>query len=161
METRSDDFYPTRLERPSAAFGRLDPVIHSTGTARSQGPLSETELTQYDRYGFLVFNNFLDPETVRRFREDLRAYENDDSVLRSEGTITEPGKQEIRSIFGIHELSERFDQLTRDPRFWPWCISCWAATPTSTSPASISNPVSTAKALTGTLTSNPGPARMA
>ena len=116
METRSDDFYPTRLERPSAAFERLDPVIHSTGTDRSQGPLSETELAQYDRDGFLVFNNFLDPETVRRFREDLRAYENDDSVLRSEGTITEPGKQEIRSIFGIHELSERFDQLTRDPK---------------------------------------------
>lgn len=116
METRSDDFYPTRLERPSEVFGRLDPVIHSTGTDRSQGPLSETELNQYDRDGFLVFNNFLDPETVRRFREDLRAYENDDSVLRSEGTITEPGKQEIRSIFGIHELSERFDQLTRDPK---------------------------------------------
>src|SRR5690554_8091947 len=64
----------------------------------------------------LVFNNFLDQDTVRRFREDLRAYENDDAVLRSEGTITEPGKQEIRSVFGIHELSARFDRLTRDSR---------------------------------------------
>ena len=63
-----------------------------------------------------MFNNFLDADTVKRFRDDLRAYENDDSILRSEGTITEPGKQEIRSVFGIHELSDRFDRLTRDPR---------------------------------------------
>ncbi|PAV26877.1 ectoine hydroxylase [Tamilnaduibacter salinus] len=116
METRSDDLYPTRLERPMSRFERLDPIVHSTGRDRSDGPLSDTDLARYERDGFLVFNQFLDPELVRRFREDLRAYENDESVLHSEGTITEPGKQEIRSIFGIHELSERFDRLTRDPR---------------------------------------------
>ena len=116
METRTDDFYPTRLERPAQSFERKDPVIHSQGTDRHHGPLSETELARYERDGLLVFNDFLDQETVKRFRDDLRAYENDDSILRSEGTITEPGKQEIRSIFGIHELSERFDRLTRDAR---------------------------------------------
>jgi ectoine hydroxylase len=91
-------------------------VVHSKGSDRTDGPLSETELAQYERDGFLVFNNFLDQATVRQFREDLRAYEDDESILRSEGTITEPGKQEIRSIFGIHELSDRFDRLTRDPK---------------------------------------------
>ncbi|WP_372994418.1 ectoine hydroxylase [Marinobacter sp.] len=116
METRADDFYPTRLERPTASFERQDPVVHSKGSDRTDGPLSETELAQYERDGFLVFNRFLDPATVRQFREDLRAYEDDESILRSEGTITEPGKQEIRSIFGIHELSDRFDRLTRDPK---------------------------------------------
>ncbi|MEQ9547205.1 MAG: ectoine hydroxylase [Marinobacter sp.] len=116
METRTDDLYPTRLERPTSSFERLDPVIHSTGQQRHDGPLSETELAQYERDGFLVFNNFLDAATVEKFREDLRAYEEDEAVLQSEGTITEPGKREIRSIFGIHELSDRFDKLTRDPR---------------------------------------------
>ena len=116
MDKRTDDFYPTRLERPAESFERKDPVIHSQGTDRHNGPLSETELARYERDGFLVFNNFLDQETVKRFRDDLRAYENDDSILRSEGTITEPGKQEIRSIFGIHELSDRFDRLTRESR---------------------------------------------
>ncbi|RKR72144.1 ectoine hydroxylase [Marinobacter nauticus] len=116
MDNRTDDFYPTRLERPAESFERKDPVIHSQGTDRHNGPLSETELARYERDGFLVFNNFLDQETVKRFRDDLRAYENDDSILRSEGTITEPGKQEIRSIFGIHELSDRFDRLTRESR---------------------------------------------
>jgi ectoine hydroxylase len=116
MDNRTDDFYPTRLERPAQSFERNDPVIHSRGADRYNGPLSETELARYERDGFLVFNNFLDQETVKRFRDDLRAYENDDSILRSEGTITEPGKQEIRSIFGIHELSDRFDRLTRDTR---------------------------------------------
>lgn len=116
METRADDFYPTRLERPTESFERHDPVVHSKGSDRTDGPLSETELAQYERDGFLVFDSFLDQATVREFREDLRAYEDDESILRSEGTITEPGKQEIRSIFGIHELSDRFDRLTRDPR---------------------------------------------
>ncbi|MFY3774826.1 ectoine hydroxylase [Marinobacter salsuginis] len=116
MDTRADDFYPTRLERPTKSFERKDPVVHSSGSHRTDGPLSETELAQYERDGFLVFNSFLDQTTVRQFREDLRAYEDDESILRSEGTITEPGKQEIRSIFGIHELSDRFDRLTRDPK---------------------------------------------
>jgi ectoine hydroxylase len=116
METRSGDFYPTRLERPVENVERIDPVIHSTGKDRQKGPLSEAELASYERDGFLVFNNFLDQATVQKFREDLRAYEDDESILQSEGTITEPGKQEIRSIFGIHELSERFDRLTRDPK---------------------------------------------
>ncbi|WP_166252877.1 ectoine hydroxylase [Marinobacter salicampi] len=116
MDIRTDDFYPTRLERPTSSFERLDPVVHSTGKQRSDGPLSETGLAQYERDGFLVFNQFLDQTIVERFRDDLRAYEQDDGILRSEGTITEPGKQEIRSIFGIHELSDRFDRLTRDPK---------------------------------------------
>jgi ectoine hydroxylase len=116
MDTRTDDFYPTRLERPTKSFDRQDPVVHSEGSEKTNGPLSETELAQYERDGFLVFDSFLDQATVREFREDLRAYEDDESILRSEGTITEPGKQEIRSIFGIHELSDRFDRLTRDPK---------------------------------------------
>lgn len=116
METRTDDFYPTRLERPTKSIERQDPVVHSSGSDRSDGPLSETELARYERDGFLVIDSFLDQATVRQFREDLRGYEDDESILRSEGTITEPGKQEIRSIFGIHELSDRFDRLTRDPR---------------------------------------------
>lgn len=116
MDIRSDDFYPTRLERPHASFERRDPVIHSDRAERANGPLSDTELARYQRDGFLVFNDFLDDDTVHRFRADLQGYEQDDSVLQAEGTITEPGKQEIRSIFGIHEMSERFDRLTRDPR---------------------------------------------
>ncbi|MDX1635257.1 MAG: ectoine hydroxylase [Marinobacter sp.] len=115
MDARSDDLYPTRLERPSQSFERLDPVVHSSGQDRTNGPLSETDLARYERDGFLVFDRFLDSASVRSFLDDLRAYESNDSVLNSEGTITEPGKQEIRSIFGIHEVSDRFDRLTRDP----------------------------------------------
>ena len=66
MDTRTDDFYPTRLERPLQSFERKDPVVHSQGEDRANGPLSEAELDQYERNGFLVFNNFLDKETVQR-----------------------------------------------------------------------------------------------
>ena len=116
VDSRANDLYPTRLERPRESFDRLDPVVHSTGHQRREGPLSDVELAQYERDGFLVFDRFIDDTLVKRFREDLRSYEQDRSILNSEGTITEPGKQEIRSIFGIHELSDRFDRLTRDPK---------------------------------------------
>ncbi|WP_404366198.1 ectoine hydroxylase [Marinobacter sp.] len=115
MDSHTNDLYPTRLERPVESFDRLDPVVHSTGRQRTDGPLSAVELAQYERDGFLVFDRFIDETTVQRFREDLRSYEQDTSVLNSEGTITEPAKQEIRSIFGIHEVSDRFDRLIRDP----------------------------------------------
>ena len=48
------------------------------------------------------------------FIKELKDYEDDDDLKLSEGTILEPGKEEIRSIFGIHDISERFDRLTRD-----------------------------------------------
>ncbi len=115
MQTRSDDLYPTRLERPAPSFPRLDPVVHGSGAIRTDGPLSETDLARYDRDGFLVFPGFLDEKAVRAFRADLQAYERDHDILQAEGTITEPGKQEIRSVFGIHQLSDRFDRLTRQP----------------------------------------------
>ncbi|WP_444677198.1 phytanoyl-CoA dioxygenase family protein [Halomonas sp. E19] len=53
---------------------------------------------------------------MEAFIQELRDYEEDEDLKLSEGTVLEPGRQEIRSIFGIHEISERFSRLTRDPR---------------------------------------------
>ena len=61
MDNRTDDFYPTRLERPAQSFERKDPVIHSQGTDRHHGPLSETDLARYARDGLLVVNALLEP----------------------------------------------------------------------------------------------------
>lgn len=38
MDTRSQDLYPSRLERPTPSFDRLDPVVHSAGADRTHGP---------------------------------------------------------------------------------------------------------------------------
>ncbi|SDL64290.1 ectoine hydroxylase [Modicisalibacter muralis] len=112
----TQDLFPTRLERKLGMFERIDPVVHSQGAQRSDGPLSEAQVDEFEAKGFLSFESFFDKEEMDAFIQELRDYEEDDDLKSSEGTVLEPGKQEIRSIFGIHEVSERFRRLTRDPR---------------------------------------------
>lgn len=118
MEAMQDtqDLFPTRLERKLGMFERIDPVVHSQGAQRSNGPLSEAQVDEFEAKGFLSFESFFDKEEMDAFIQELREYEDDDDLKSSEGTVLEPGKQEIRSIFGIHQVSERFSRLTRDPR---------------------------------------------
>ncbi|MGM0702470.1 MAG: ectoine hydroxylase [Pseudomonadota bacterium] len=111
----TQDLFPTRLERKLGMFERIDPVVHSA-EQRNSGPLSAEEVDEFERKGFISFDSFFDKAQMDDFIQDLRDYENDADLKLSEGTVLEPGREEIRSIFGIHEISERFSRLTRDPR---------------------------------------------
>lgn len=111
----TQDLFPTRLERKLGMFERIDPVVHCDDKQRKDGPLSQAQLDEFEQKGFLSFENFFDQEDMQGFIQELREYEEDDDLKLSEGTILEPGKEEIRSIFGIHDISERFSRLTRDP----------------------------------------------
>lgn len=113
--TRSQDQFPTRLERKLGMFERLDPVVHAPEERWGDGPLPEEKVREFDERGFLFFESFFDRSEMEKFIQELQEYEEDEDLKLAEGTILEPSKQEIRSIFGIHEVSERFDRLTRDP----------------------------------------------
>jgi len=113
--SRHQDLFPTRLERKLGMFERLDPVVHAPEDRQGEGPLSEDQVREFDERGFLFFDSFFDKSEMENFIKELQEYEEDEDLKLSEGTILEPGKEEIRSIFGIHEISERFDRLTRDP----------------------------------------------
>lgn len=112
----AQDLYPTRTDRPFEPCERQDPVIYSTPTERKKGPLSEEQLKQYDEQGFLFFEGFFPEEEMNHFLEDLEDYGRDEDLKELDQVIIEPYTDEIRSIFAIHKLSERFDRLTRDPR---------------------------------------------
>lgn len=111
-----EDLYPTRLEHSELPIMRHEPVIHTEGNARQEGPLSEEQINAFDEQGFLFFEGFFEEKEMQGFLEDLKDYDKDQSLKELEQVIIEPYTDEIRSIFGIHELSERFDRLTRDPR---------------------------------------------
>lgn len=112
----TEDLYPSRQERASAPFERLDPVIYSDLSRRHDGPLSEAQLRDYDQNGFLFFEAFFSPEEMQGFVDDLREYDRDPALKDRDQVIIERYADEIRSIFAIHKLSRRFDRLTRDPR---------------------------------------------
>ncbi|WP_307810681.1 ectoine hydroxylase [Tomitella cavernea] len=111
------DLYPTRTgEGEAEPFVRRDPVVHSPNQERWDGPLGEDMLSRYERDGFLWFEGFYSQERVHPFFDELREMAADTEFMDSEGLITDPDSGEIRSVFGMHRISEYFSELTRDPR---------------------------------------------
>lgn len=112
-----EDRYPTRHKAAGGSGSvspRLDPVIYTEPGA--EGPLTQAQLDEYDRNGFLVFNSFFPQSEVDNFLNDLKDYDRDGELKQRPEVIVEPKADKIRSIFGIHEISERFRRLTEDER---------------------------------------------
>lgn len=110
------DPFPSRLKQRKDPIPRLDPVVHARTEKRWDGPLDEEALSRYERDGFLWFEGFFSQEKVTPFFDELKAMAQDEELMRSEQVIQDPNSGEIRSVFGMHEISEAFDKLTRDPR---------------------------------------------
>ncbi|MBB3229264.1 ectoine hydroxylase [Halomonas stenophila] len=111
-----EDHYPTRLTTPRAALPRNEPIVHARNQYRWDGPLDEVALSRYERDGFLWFNGFFSRDITEPFFEELRQMARNEDLMDSEQIIQDPHSGAIRSVFGMHELSARFDRLTRDPR---------------------------------------------
>ncbi|EHA17129.1 ectoine hydroxylase [Halomonas sp. HAL1] len=112
----TQDLFPTRLERKLGMFERIDPVVYGDESQLADGPLSRSQIAEYEKKGFLSFEGFFDADDMQVFLKELREYEDDADLKLSEGTILEPGREEIRTVFGIHEVSKRFQRLTQDPK---------------------------------------------
>tara|TARA_R110002111_G_scaffold260364_1_gene331626 strand:+ start:3792 stop:4742 length:951 start_codon:yes stop_codon:yes gene_type:complete len=110
------DPYPTRLREYRAPLPRKDPIVHARNQRRWEGPLDEVTLSRYERDGFLWFDGFFSRDRIEPFFEELKEMAKDEELMRSEQVIKDPNSGAIRSVFGMHQLSKRFDRLTRDPR---------------------------------------------
>lgn len=113
-ETR--DIYPTRAGEKRPMFPRQDPTVHARNQQRWDGPLAEEALSRFERDGFIWFEGFFSQERIEPFFDDLKDMAKDESLMDSPQVISDPQSGEIRSVFAMHELSERFASLTRDPR---------------------------------------------
>lgn len=110
------DIYPTRLTESRPMLLRRDPVVHSRSHHRWTGPLDEVSLSRYERDGFIWLEGFFSEESMQPFFHELNEMEADPQLKQSEQVISDPASGAIRSVFGMHELSEKFSRLTRDPR---------------------------------------------
>lgn len=108
--------YPTRQGKDLDYFPRLDPVVHSECKTRWNGPLDEYALSSYERDGFLWFEGFFARERVEPFFDEIRALSQDSKLMDSDRVIKDGQTDELRSVFSMHEISERFSALTRDLR---------------------------------------------
>lgn len=114
--TQPLDLYPSRLKEVQPMVPRRDPVVHSRNQHRWNGPLDEVSLSRYERDGFLWFEGFFSEESMQPFFQELKDMAADPELMKSEQVISDPASGAIRSVFGMHELSEQFSRLTRDPR---------------------------------------------
>lgn len=117
--SHSNDAFPSRLKESDGRidpFIRTNPVIHSGNEYRWQGPLDEVALSKYERDGFLWFEGFFNQERMAPFFDELREMAQDKDLLASDQVIQDPNTGDIRSVFAMHELSDHFNRLTRDPR---------------------------------------------
>lgn len=108
------DLYPSRCGAAPGITERLDPVVYARDWLR--GPLSQSQVSAYDRDGFLLLENFFSAGEIAEFGLELERLRHDPQVRASEATITERSSQAVRSIFRVHQDSPVFAALARDER---------------------------------------------
>lgn len=107
------DKYPTRLERPLNMLHRRDPIVHGNIAKTCNGPLKQHHFNQYERDGFLWFENlFVGTSIMDNLLKEFKALESNQNLVHSEQAVSDKESGSLRSVFGIHELSEEFARLT-------------------------------------------------
>ncbi len=108
-----NDRYPSRIASYPQLRDRKDPVVYGL---REDGPLDEATLGRYRDNGYLTLEAFFPEAELDPWRDELDRLRDDPATLEREATITEPGSDEVRSIFAIHEYDDILGRLCRDPR---------------------------------------------
>ena len=114
-EHLSEDFYPSRIDSNSAIYKRLEPVVYRR---RPVGPysLTEKQLDQYDRYGYLLIKNCITAGWIEILQQELDCLAMDPGIHKREYVITEPDSCEVRSLFNLPQLSPAFEHIARSRR---------------------------------------------
>lgn len=106
------DPYHSRCTPEWEAAERVDPVVW--GDSGAKGPLEPSQLAAYDSQGYLLAEQIFSAKET----SDLLAEANQlaATAAAGPGVIIEPGSQAVRSLFRLHETSEVFRSIARDPR---------------------------------------------
>ena len=112
--TEYADRYPSRGSSETHIIKRKDPVIYSADDRIA--PIAQPFIEQYRQQGFMVLENVFSVQEVSHFQQELERLRDDETIKNSAETITEPGSDEVRSIFRIHATSPLMKQLSSDKR---------------------------------------------
>ena len=109
------DAYPSRLTTtPEKTWlPRQEAVVKGR---QLSGPLSQAQLDEFERKGFLFIPNLIEGAELEELRQEMKALMSNDKYLNQDFSVTEPESQEIRSLFAVHFLSERLGKLASDER---------------------------------------------
>ena len=112
-DRRSQDPYPSRLPE-ERWLPRQDRTVWSQW--RPDAPLTAQQADQFDRDGFLILTAIFTAEEVEALKAESAAMRNGERDLMDGSVITEPGSDEVRTIFKLPEQSSLFNRLASDRR---------------------------------------------
>lgn len=108
------DLYPSRQHNHPRWQDRLDPIAWRKDAPDS--PLTEQQLSRFERDGFLIIENLFSAEEVAVFKAELQRMSKDPKVLEAPTAIREPDSGALRSVFAIHRDNPLFARVARDER---------------------------------------------
>lgn len=110
---RRPDSYPTRLPE-ERWLPREDRTVWSRW--RPDAPLMAQQAEQFDRDGFLVLKDLFSEEEVKALVAESAALRSGERQLDEGSVVTEPGSNEVRTVFRLPEQSPLFNRLASDRR---------------------------------------------
>ncbi|MDE8654688.1 ectoine hydroxylase [Novosphingobium album (ex Liu et al. 2023)] len=93
---------------------RLDPVVHGDWTPGA--PLSRDQTERFERDGFVVLHDLFTAQEIAALQASATRLIADPGALDARTVISEPGVDEVRSIFMIHRQNALMERLARDER---------------------------------------------
>jgi ectoine hydroxylase len=108
------DRYPSRVKDEPGVLERPDPVVYSKWAANS--PLTEEQSAFYEQKGYLFMENFFSPEEVAHWNAELKRLQQQYRNRDAGHVIREPGSDEVRSIFAVHDNNPVFHDLSAHPK---------------------------------------------
>ncbi|KKB84368.1 ectoine hydroxylase [Devosia limi DSM 17137] len=112
-QAANQDDYPTRLPQEQW-LERKDPTVW--GRWSPEAPLTRAETNAFDKNGFIVLNGVFSPAEIAALQHESAGMRSGETKLAPENVITEPGSDEVRTVFRLDEQNALFDRLARDKR---------------------------------------------
>ena len=113
----TEDLYPSRKKDRPDRIRRLDPVVYAD--SYKGGPIGPDLLRAYGARGFMVLDDLFSPDEVEQMIDEVTRLREERAWLETDSVVSEPGDDTasaVRSVFRVHDQSEHFARLARDPR---------------------------------------------
>ena len=113
FDTANHDDYPTRLAAEKWQE-RKDPVVWGQWTP--EAPLTRAQTESFEKNGYLILRDVFTAGEVAALQKESALLRSGDTGIAEDNVITEPGSNEIRTVFRLDEQNALFDRLARDRR---------------------------------------------
>ena len=113
FDTANHDDYPTRL--PAEKWQeRKDPVVWGKWTP--EAPLTRAQTENFEKNGFLILKDVFSPAEIAALQKESAHMRSGEAGIAEDNVITEPGSDEVRTVFRLDEENALFARLASDRR---------------------------------------------